>query len=83
MDFRVYVIVEIPVIDKKIELLLPVDRRMHDILAILKRAFPLLSDGYYKNVIPNFYRKSNGEVIGLNNIIKDSNIKNGTRLVLV
>ena len=55
MEFRVYVIIEMPIIDKKVELLIPADRRMHDILNVLKRAFPSLNDGYYKNNIPLFY----------------------------
>ena len=30
MDFRVFVVIEAPIIDKKYELFVPVDRRIHD-----------------------------------------------------
>ena len=30
MDFRVYVIVEAPILDRKYELMIPIDRRIHD-----------------------------------------------------
>jgi len=37
MNFRVYVIVEIPIIDKKYELLVPIDRRIHELINLLKK----------------------------------------------
>ena len=37
MDFRVYVVVEVPLIEKEYELLLPIDRRIHDILKIFRK----------------------------------------------
>jgi len=83
MDFRVYVIVEMPILDRKVELLVPIDRRMHELYNTLKHALPYLSNGYYKDKVPSFYRKSSGELIGFNDIIKDTGIKNGTRIVLV
>ena len=83
MDFRVYVIIEVPIIDKKYEILVPIDRRIHDLITILKKAIPELNNGYYENNIPNIYNKSSGEMYEINTIIKGSNIKTGTRLVLI
>lgn len=83
MDFRVYVIVEIPVLEKKYELLLPIDRRMHEIITVLKKAIPELSSDFYENKEPVIYNKSNGEMYDLNAIIKNTNIKNGTRLLVI
>ena len=45
-DFRVYVIIEMPILDKKYELFLPIDRRIHDIIRILKNTIPELSENY-------------------------------------
>ena len=83
MDFRVYVIIEVPILDKKYELLMPIDRRIHDIIQTLKRAIPELTEGYYENNTPNIYNKSNGDIYNINTIIKESNIRTGTRLVLL
>lgn len=83
MDFRVYVIIEMPIIEQKYELLVPIDRRIHDLIKILKKAVPELNLGYYEKNIPNIYSKSTGKVYGMNDIIKNSNIKTGTRLVLI
>jgi len=83
MNFRVYVIVEIPIIDKKYELLVPIDRRIHELINLLKKYIPDLTENYYINNEPNLYNKSTGELYNMNLIIKDSNIKTGTRLVLI
>ena len=83
MDFRVYVIVEAPILDKKYEILVPIDRRIHDLVTVLKKAIPELNNGYYKNKTPNVYNKSTGDLYEINTVIKNSNIKMGTRLVLL
>lgn len=83
MNFRVYIIVEMPIIDGRYELLVPVDRRIHDLIAILKKSIPELSKNYYQNKQPNLYNKVDGSLYDMNTIIKNSNIKTGTRLVLI
>ena len=83
MDFRVYVIIEAPILDKKYEILVPIDRRIHDLIETLKKAIPELNRGYYEKNIPNIYNKSTGDLYEINTIIKNSNIKTGTRLVLL
>lgn len=83
MDFRVYVTIEIPIIDQKYEILVPIDRRVHDLITILKKTIPALSENYYKNHSPFLYNKSTGEKYDMNLIIKNSNIKIGTRLLLI
>ena len=83
MDFRVYVIVEVPIIDKKYEILVPIDRRIHDLISILRKAIPELNTGYYEKNIPNIYNKSSGKMYEINTLIKRSGIKTGTRLLVV
>ena len=83
MDFRVYITIEIPILNKSYELLVPIDRRIHELIFTLKKNIPELSENYYAKKIPNLYNKSTGEVYDMNLIIKDCNIKTGTRLLLL
>jgi len=83
MEFRVYVIVEMPVLDKKYELLVPIDRRIHDLITVLKKAIPELSSDYYERREPVMISKTSGDVYDMNVVIKNTNIKNGTRLILI
>ena len=83
MNFRVYIIIETPILDKKYELLVPIDRRIHELISLLKKNIPELSENYYKENEPNLYNKSTGELYDMNLILKNSNIKTGTRLLLI
>lgn len=83
MNFRVYIILEVPILDKKYELLVPIDRRIHDLVDILKVTVPELDQNFYQGRIPSLYNKTSGEIYDMNQIIKNSNIKTGTRLLLV
>lgn len=83
MNFRVYIIIETPILDKKYELLVPIDRRIHELINLLRKNIPELSENYYKENEPNLYNKSTGEIYDMNLIIKNSNIKTGTRLLLI
>ena len=83
MNYRVYVIIEIPILDKRYELLVPIDRRIHELINLLIKNIPELAENYYKNNKPNLFNKSTGETYNMNLIIKNSNIKTGTRLVLI
>ena len=53
MDFKVYVKIEIPILEKEYELFIPVDRRIHEVLSLILKSTPELSSGYYKENKPN------------------------------
>ncbi len=83
MDFKVYILIEAPILEKTYEIFAPVDRRMYEIIALLQKSIPELSEGYYKDKKISLFNKSTGRMYDLNVVIKDSDIKMGTRLVLV
>lgn len=83
MDFKVYIIVEVPIIEKKFEMLVPIDRRIHDIITSIKKSNSLLSSGFYEQRNPALFSKTTGEMYDMNQVIKDSNIRVGTRLILI
>ena len=57
--------------------------RIYELIAILQKTIPELSEGYYKNKKLTLFNKSTGRIYDLNVVIKDSDIKMGTRLVIV
>ena len=75
MDFRVYVIIEAPILDKKYELLVPIDRRIHDLVSTLKKAIPELNRGYYEKNTPNVYNKSTGDMYEIKNKIESGTLE--------
>lgn len=83
MNFRVYVIIETPILDRKYELLVPIDRKIYELINLLKKNIPELTENYYQNNEPSLFNKATGEIYDMNLTIKNSNIKTGTRLVLI
>ena len=83
MDFRVYIILEVPTLDKKYELLVPIDRRIHELISLLKESLPELLQTNNTNREMLIFNKITGEMYDMNQIIKNSNIKTGTRLLLI
>ena len=83
MDFRVYITLEVPILDTSYELLVPIDRRIHDLIDLLRENIKELNENYYKDKKPNIFNKSNGTLYDMNLLIKDSDIKTGTRLILI
>ena len=55
MNFRVYITLDVPILDKKYELLVPIDRRIHDLIDLLKDNIPELKENYYRNKTPNLF----------------------------
>lgn len=83
MDFKVYVVIELPILDREYEVLIPIDRRIHDIVSLMKKSIPELSKNYYENNNISVFNKINGEIYNMNLLIKDSNIKTGTKLIMI
>ncbi len=83
MDFKVYVLIEIPILEKECELFVPADRRIHEIISVVKKNIPELSKGYYKDHNPKLINKTTGKEYDLNEFVKNTNIKMGTRLLIV
>lgn len=83
MDFRVYVVIDVPILEKKYEILVPIDRKIHEVISLFKKAIPELSEYYYKDKMPNVYNKNSGNIYDMNTVIKDSDIRTGTRLLLI
>ena len=47
MNFRVYIIVETPILDKKYEILVPIDRRIHELISLLKKIIIKIKNHIY------------------------------------
>ncbi len=81
---KVLVKVYVPVIEEHYDIWIPLNRKIHNIIKLLIKAIYDLSDGYYRpNEIPNLYNKITAIPYDMNKNVKESNIKNGTELILL
>lgn len=84
MDHKVLINVYIPELDVKYDLFIPVNKKVCNTILLIVKAVNELSDGAYP--ITQNHALMNSEtcqIYELDKNLKESDIKNGTKLVLV
>ncbi len=83
MEEKVYVTIYAPILEKKIDIFIPISKKIYEIIYMIKLAVPELSFGYYMSHPPFLYRKIDGNEYDLNSYVYNSEIKNGTKLIIL
>ena len=84
MKNKVFIIVEVPLIEQKYEVYIPVGKQIYKVAKILAKAISELSGGHYpvkEDAI--IYSKATGKPYNVNLTIKDSDIRNGSEIILI
>ena len=84
MNNKVLVKVSLPVIEEQYEVWLPLNKRIYNIIVlIIKGVNDLREENYQSEDIPILYNKLTGNHYDLNDRIQDTDIRNGTELILI
>lgn len=84
MKNKVLVELVVPDIDEIYNIYLPVNRRIGNIIELLSKAIYELTNGVYdNNTTTNLYNSSTGEKYSLNSLLRETDIRNGSRIVLM
>ena len=84
MNNKVIVKIIVPKLEMTFDVFVPISKKVSTILYLLTKSINELTNGdYIINEYINLYNKDTKEVYNLNNIIKDTNIRNGTELILL
>jgi len=81
---KIYVILYVPLIAERYEIMIPVSKKLNCILSLLVKSVNELSGGSYpldRNTL--LYKKNNGQPYDLNITVKESDIRNGSEIILV
>ena len=80
---KVLVELVVPDIDEIYNVYLPANRRIGNIILLLKKAITDLTNGVYDNQNDSFlYNVTTGEKYSINSLLRETDIRNGTSLVL-
>lgn len=74
----------IPSIEKEYDLYIPINKKIGTVKTLIEQALVELTDNAY--VIKkdsNFYSKETGEVYNVNNSVLETDLKNGSRIILI
>ena len=81
---RVLVKVFFPQIDKWYEIWIPLNKTIYNIIQLMSKGVNDLNEGVYNyNNTLILYNRKTGEYYDMNCIVRDTNIKNGTELILI
>lgn len=84
MQNKILIVLEVPAIEKKYNVFLPINKKVSSIIFLLTKAISELTSDYYKiRGNERLYDKINGEKYDNNVYLKDSNLKNGSIVILI
>ena len=83
MNNKILVIVYVPMIERSFDMYIPVVRKIGSVKNIICKIVQDSSDGaFIDDGCKNLYDKATGRLLDDNQFVKNSLIKNGTKLVL-
>ena len=81
---QVLVKLYVPDIEKIYDVWIPSHKRIYNVIALLVKAINEMNDNSYKRTeMPSLYDKVSAKMYDINLSIKETDIRNGTELVLI
>ena len=84
MKNKVLIELIVPEIDEKFDLFIPVNKRIGNLIVLLNKSVSELTNGAYIGTNKSLlYNKITGERYNINDLVRNTNIRQGTMLVLM
>ena len=81
---KILIEIEIPLIEKEYDVFIPINKKVGTIKKLIEKALIELTDGAYVMAEDtNFYSKENGAIYDINKTVRDTDLKNGSRVILL
>ena len=81
---KILVKVYVPMIEEQYDILIPLNKRIYNIIELLIKSIDELSGGYYTpSKMPLLYDKLTAKIFDVNITVKESTIRNGTEIILI
>lgn len=81
---KILIELEIPLIEKKYDLFIPVNKKIGTIKTLIEKSLIELTDIKYEiREDANLYSKDTGEIYDVNKTVKDTDLQNGSRIILI
>ena len=84
LENKVIVSVNIPILEKKYDMYFPINRKIHSVIKMIKVSLFELSYGTfdlnYKCVL---YNEENGNQYDMNSLVRETDIRNGSKVILL
>ncbi len=81
---KILIELSIPLIEKNYDLFIPINKKVGTVKKLIEEGLLELTDhNYIIKQDSNFYSKETGEVYDVNKTVRETDLKNGSRIVLI
>ncbi len=81
---KILIELEIPLTEKKYDIFIPINKKIGTIKSLIEQALVELTDKAYEiREDTNLYSKENGTIYDVNKTVRDTDLKNGSRVILL
>ena len=81
---KILIELEIPLIEKKYDLFIPINKKIGTIKKLIENSLVELIDNDYEvREDTNLYSKDTGEIYDVNKTVRDTDLQNGSRVILI
>lgn len=84
MENKVLITLSVPYLESNYDIFIPVNKRVHTVIDLLKKSLFELSEGDFDmNKDYQLYNYNNGTKYDINLLIRDTDIRNNTRIIII
>lgn len=81
---KILIELEIPLLEKKYDLFIPINKKIGTVKRLLENSLKELTDTDYEiREDTNLYSKDTGEIYDVNKTVRDTDLQNGSRIILI
>lgn len=81
---KILIELEVPLIEKKYDLFIPINKKVGTVKRLIENELLELTDNsYVVKEDTNFYSKETGVIYDVNENVRDTDLKNGSRVILL
>lgn len=81
---KILIELEIPLIEKKYDLFIPINKKVGTIKNLIESSLVELTENAYEiREDTNLYSKETGTIYDVNQTVRDTDLKNGSRIILL
>ena len=84
MKNKILIELDIPLIERNYDLYIPINKKIGTIKSLIEDELVELTEGaYVANESTNLYSKDTGQIYEVNKTVRDTDLKNGSRIILI
>lgn len=84
MKNKVLIELIVPDIDKKYNVFIPISKKIGNIIVLLNKAVADLNNGLYQGSnLTSLYNQNSGQRYAIDDLVKNTDIRNGSTLILL